>query len=123
MAKMAPEFTPYPWDVKPLLWRRYNGGMAVAEILTGRNSAVIREIAARHGATHVRVFGSFARGTQQADSDLDLLVDLEPGRSVLDLVAVKQDLEDLLGRRVDVVTARSLSPYIREAVLEDAISL
>jgi len=97
--------------------------MAVTEFLAGLNSLSIRDVTARHGATNVRIFGSFARGTQQPKSDLDLLVDLEPGRSVLDLVAIKQDLEDLLGRRVDVVTMRSLSPYIRDSVLEDAISL
>jgi predicted nucleotidyltransferase len=60
------------------------------------------------------VFGSWARGEQQPGSDLDLLVDMEPGRSLLDFVAIKQDLEDLLGCRVDVVTERSLSPYLRE---------
>ncbi len=74
--------------------------MAVAEILKGLNAVAIRDVAARHGATDVRVFGSFARGTQQRDSDLDLL-----------------------GRRVDVVTTRSLSPYLRDSVLKDAISL
>ncbi len=107
----------------PAIPRRYTEGMAVAEFLTGPNSATIRDVAARHGATNVRIFGSFARGTQRPKSDLDLLVDLEPGRSVLDLVAIKQDLEDLLARRVDVVTLLSLSPYIRDSVLEDAISL
>lgn len=95
--------------------------MAVTESLTGLNAVAIREVAARHGASQVRVFGSFARGTQQNDSDLDLLVDLAPGRSLLDLIAIQQDLEDLLGRRVDVVTARSLSPYLRDSVLRDAI--
>ena len=95
--------------------------MAVTESLTGLNAVAIREVAARHGASQVRVFGSFARRTQQSDSDLDLLVDLAPGRSLLDLIAIQQDLEDLLGRRVDVVTARSLSPYLRDSVLRDAI--
>ena len=97
--------------------------MAVAEFLTGPNAATIRDVAARHGATHLRIFGSFARGTQQSTSDLDLLVDLEPGRSLLDLIAIQQDLEDLLGRPVDIVTERSLSPYIRDSVLKDAIPL
>ena len=97
--------------------------MAVAEIFTGLNAVAIREVAARHGASQVRVFGSFARGTQQNDSDLDLLIDLAPGRSLLDLIAIQQDLEDLLSRRVDVVTARSLSPYFRDSVLKDAIPL
>jgi len=97
--------------------------MAAAEILTGLNATAIREIAARYGATHLRVFGSFARGTQQKDSDLDLLIDLEPGRSLLDIVAIQQDIEDALGLRVDVVTERSLSPHIRDAILNDAIPL
>ena len=97
--------------------------MAAAEILTGLNATAIREIAARYGATNLRVFGSFARGTQQKDSDLDLLIDLEPGRSLLDIVAIQQDIEDALGLRVDVVTERSLSPHIRDAILHDAIPL
>jgi len=97
--------------------------MAAVEILTGLNATAIREIAARYGATHLRVFGSFARGTQQKDSDLDLLIDLEPGRSLLDIVAIQQDIEDALGLRVDVVTERSLSPHIRDAILNEAIPL
>ncbi|MEP7352385.1 MAG: nucleotidyltransferase domain-containing protein [Acidobacteriota bacterium] len=84
---------------------------------------MVREIAARHGALHLRLFGSIARGEDRPDSDLDLLVDLEPGRSLLDLIAIKQDLEDLLHRPVDVVTEASLSPYMREAVLKEALTL
>ena len=91
--------------------------------IAGVNSAAIRERAARHGGTHVRVFGSFARGDNRSDSDLDLLIDLQPGRSLLDLIAIKQDLEDLLGLKVDVVTERSLSPYMRETVFKEAVAL
>jgi len=69
------------------------------------------------------VFGSFARGEECPDSDLDVLVDLEPGRDLLDIVAIKQDLEALLGRKVDVVTERAVSPYIRAAVLKEAAAL
>ena len=83
----------------------------------------ILAVAARHGARAIRVFGSVARGDARADSDIDLLVDLEPGRSLLDLVAIKQDLEDLLGRPVDVLTERALSPYLKQRVLGDAIPL
>ena len=101
--------------------RRYTRSMAASQAFIELNAGLIREVAGRHGATHVRVFGSCARGEQKPDSDVDLLVDLEPGRSILDLVAIKQDLEDLLGRRVDVVTERSLSPYVRDAVLRDAL--
>jgi uncharacterized protein len=84
---------------------------------------VILRIAAEHGARNVRVFGSVARGTASATSDLDLLVAMEPGRSLLDLVALNQDLEDALGRPVDVVTEGGLSPYLRDRILVEAIAL
>ena len=71
----------------------------------------------------MRIFGSLARGDERGCSDLDLLVTLEEGRSLFDLVAIKQDLEDLLDRQVDVVTDRSLSPHLRDQVLADAIAL
>lgn len=85
--------------------------------------AEILAVAARHGARNIRIFGSVARGERRADSDLDLLVDLEDGRSLLDLVAVKQDIEDLLGCPVDVLTERSISPYIRQRILKEAVPL
>lgn len=71
----------------------------------------------------IRVFGSFARGDNTSNSDLDLLIDLTPGRSLLDVVAIKQDLQDILGRPVDVVTERSLNPYFRDTVCEDAVAI
>jgi uncharacterized protein len=85
--------------------------------------AEILDLAMRHGAGNVRVFGSMARGEGREDSDLDLLVTLGAGRSLLDLVGLKQDLEDLVHRPVDVVTERALSPYLRERVLSEAIPL
>jgi len=89
----------------------------------GLNPSAIREVAERHCATRICVFGSFARGSSHRDSDLDLLVELKPGHSLLDMVAIKQDLQDLLGRRVDVVTERSVSPYMRDAVCEEAVAI
>ena len=83
----------------------------------------ILALAMRHGAGNVRVFGSLARGEEREDSDLDLLVTLGEGRSLLDLVGLKQDLKDLVRRPVDVVTERALSPYLRERVLSEAIPL
>ncbi len=83
----------------------------------------ILRIAARYGANNVRVFGSVAQGRAQPDSDLDLLIDLEAGRSLLDHVALIQDLEDLLGRKVDVVEAQALHWYIRDRVLAEAVPL
>lgn len=80
-------------------------------------------LARRHGAKNVRVFGSLARGEGREGSDLDLLVTLAEGRSLLDLVGLKQDVEDLLHLPVDVVTERALSPYLRERVLSEAVPL
>jgi predicted nucleotidyltransferase len=91
-------------------------------MLRSRRTDILR-IAARYGIGNVRVFGSFARGKGRPDSDLDLLVDLEPGRSLLDIIAAKQDLEDLLQRKVDVVTERSLSPYFRDSVTQEIVYL
>lgn len=83
----------------------------------------ILDIAKRHGARKVRVFGSQARGESRIDSDVDFLIELEAGRSLLDIVAIKQDLEDLLERKVDVVTEGALSPYLRNEILNQAVSL
>jgi hypothetical protein len=83
----------------------------------------ILAIAARYGARNVRAFGSAARGDAGPDSDIDLLVDLEPGRTLLDLVALWQDLEDLLGRPVDVVVEGGINPYLEERILSEAVPL
>lgn len=83
----------------------------------------VRRIAAEHGAANVRVFGSVGRGEQGATSDLDLLVDMAKGRSLFDLIALSNDLEESLGVEVDVVTEASLSPYIRDRVLDEAVAL
>ena len=82
--------------------------------------AEIGRIARTHGAMSVRVFGSRARGDESPGSDLDLLVRLEPGRSLLDLIAIKQDLEDMLHCAVDVVSEAGLSPYLRDRILAEA---
>jgi predicted nucleotidyltransferase len=80
-------------------------------------------LAARYGASHVRVFGSFARGTADDRSDVDFLVDLAPGRSLFDLGGLLYELQQLLGRNVDVVTPAGLRPRIRDRVLSEAIAL
>lgn len=80
----------------------------------------ILRVAAKHGARNVRLFGSAARGEDRPGSDLDLLVDMESGRSLLDLVALSQDLEELLHRKVDVITDSSVHPAIRPHILADA---
>lgn len=83
----------------------------------------ILQIARRHGAINVRVFGSVSRGEAGAGSDVDFLVDLEQGRSLLDLGGLLMDLQEFLGCPVDVVTEKSLRPRIRERILREAISL
>ena len=83
----------------------------------------ILHIASSHGGENVRIFGSRAKGTASRGSDLDILVRLAPGRSLLDLIAIKQDLEDLLGCEVHVVTEGSISPYLREQILREAVGL
>jgi predicted nucleotidyltransferase len=83
----------------------------------------VRRLAPRYGVRNIRVFGSVARGEAGRESDLDLLVEMGPGRSFLDLVGFWQDLEEQLGRRVDVVTESGLSPYLRDRILAEAVPL
>ena len=99
-------------------------GFAVTleELLKAKREEIL-EVCARYGARQVRVFGSVARGEADEQSDIDFLVELEPGRTLLDLGGLQYDLEQLLGRRVDVVTERGLKPRIRERVLREAVPL
>lgn len=84
---------------------------------------LIRQIAQKHGARELRVFGSRARGEATGGSDLDLLVEMEPGRSLLDLIAMEQELESSLGIHVDVLTRGSISPYLRDEIQKEAVPL
>ena len=93
------------------------------QILIPETKKRIIAIAQDHGAYNVRIFGSVARGEDNPDSDLDLLVDIELGRSLLDRIALKQELEDFLGCQVDVVKSQNLPTLIREKVLSEAIWL
>lgn len=83
----------------------------------------ILQLAAKHGATNVRVFGSVVRGQAGEGSDVDVLVRLDDDRSLLDHIALMQDLEDLLGCHVDVVEDRALHRLIRDRVLSEAVQL
>ncbi len=96
--------------------------MRIEALLKEKREEVLR-IAARHGARNIRVFGSVARGEAGPESDLDLLVEMEPGRSLLDMGGLLMDLQDLLGCRVDVVTEKGLRERIRDKVLKDAVPL
>jgi uncharacterized protein len=96
--------------------------MDVTELLQKKREAIL-QIAAKHGARNVRVFGSVVRGEADEQSDIDFLVDMEPGRSLLDLGGLLMDLQGLLGQNVDVVTERGLKPRLRDRVLSEAVAL
>jgi len=96
--------------------------MKVTEVLKEKREEIFR-IASKHCAYTVRVFGSVARGEAGEESDIDLLVEMEPGRSLLDHAALLLDLQELLGCKVDVVSDRGLKARIRKRVLKEAIPL
>ncbi len=96
--------------------------ISLNKLLQEKREDILR-IAAKRGAYNVRVFGSVARGEADSKSDIDILVDMEPGRSLFDLGGLLMDLQDLLGHNVDVVTERGLRERIRERVLKEAIAL
>lgn len=85
--------------------------------------AELRALARKRGVTDIRVFGSMSRGDGRDDSDVDLLVTLPPGTSGLALGGLLLDAQELLGRRVDVVTEASLHPALRERVVASAVPL
>ena len=111
-------------EVGPALYWRLRRGysMGIAELL-GEKRREILATATRHGASNLRIFGSVARGDAGPDSDVDFLVDFDSESSLLDHVDLLQDLEDLLGRHVDIVSARALHWYIKDRVLAEAVPL
>jgi len=96
--------------------------MLIKELLKEKREEILR-IAAKHGARNVRVFGSVARDESDEESDIDLLVELEPGRSLMDHAALWLELQQALGRRVDVVSDRGIKPRMRERVLREAVPI
>lgn len=96
--------------------------MSLKELLKEKREEIL-SIATKYGAFNVRIFGSVARGEETADSDVDFLVELEPGRNLLDRIALMQDLEDLLERKVDVATVKGLREYFRDRILNEAVPL
>jgi predicted nucleotidyltransferase len=92
------------------------------EILRQRRDDITR-LAAKHGATNIRVFGSVARDQAKQDSDLDLLIDVGPNTSSWFPAGLILDLENLLGCRVEVVTEKGLNPELRDQVLSEAIHI
>lgn len=93
--------------------------MGTVEIIQDKKEQILA-LAARYGASNLRVFGSVANGTADENSDVDILVDMEKGRSLFDLGGLLMDLQQLLNRKVDVVTENGLHWYIKERVLREA---
>lgn len=96
--------------------------MMIGDTIREKRDAIVR-IAAKHGATQVRLIGSVARGEARPDSDVDLLVTWSEGTSLLDQAALMLELERLLGRKVDIASDGWVRPSIRESVYRDAVAL
>ena len=96
--------------------------MDIRDLLKEKGKDMLR-IAARYGARNVRIFGSVVRGQADAQSDIDILVDMEPGRTLFDLGGLWWELNELLPVKVDVVTEKGLKPRIKDRVLNEAVPL
>lgn len=105
-----------------LRYRVWGWLVKIEELLEAKRDEILR-VAAKRGARNVRIFGSVARGEADEASDIDILVDLEPGRSLLDLGGLWSELNELLGRKVEVVTEKGLRERIRDRVLREAVPL
>ena len=92
------------------------------EILKDKRDQIMR-LAALYGVERMRIFGSLARGQATSESDIDFLVAFRRGKTLLDLIGFKQDLENLLGQKVDVVSEGGVSPHLRNRIFGEAVSL
>ncbi|MDT7042472.1 nucleotidyltransferase family protein [Candidatus Nitronereus thalassa] len=96
--------------------------MGIQDLLKAKRNEIL-DLTAKHGATKVRIIGSVARREETPESDIDFLVEMEAGRSLLDHAALILDLEELLNRKVDVASERGLRPRVRQRVLQEAVPL
>ena len=96
--------------------------MTTTDLLRSKRDDIL-QVAAQHGARNVRVFGSVARGDTQPESDIDFLVEMEAGRSLLDLIELSQELEALLQQKVDILTDGGLSPDLEQRIHAEAVPL
>ncbi len=96
--------------------------MTMEALLKEKRQEILR-IAREYGARRIRIFGSVARGEDRPDSDVDFLVEMEDGRSLLDIGGMQMDLQDLLGRKVDVVTEKGMRSRIKDRVSKEAVPL
>ena len=93
--------------------------MMIERLLAEKRTEILR-LASSRGARNVRIFGSVARGEAREDSDIDILVDVESGRSLLDIVGLWLDLQELLGRKVDLLTDGGVNAHLQEKILAEA---
>lgn len=91
--------------------------------LLNRNKDKILKIASENGLSNIRIFGSTARGEDHSDSDIDLLVQIEDGRTLFDLIRFKQKVEELVGRKIDVVSDQGINEMIKETIMNEVIQL
>jgi len=96
--------------------------MGIVDLLKFKRPEILR-LAQTHGAHNVRIFGSVARGEARPESDVDFLVEMDNGRSLLDLIELSQDLETLLQRKVDILTDQGLSPYLEQRIHAESVPL
>lgn len=96
--------------------------MPLLDTLLAKRAEVLN-VASRHGASNVRLFGSVARRSETPSSDVDILIDLARDRDFSDFLALAEELEELIGRKVDLVTSRGLSPYLKPLIEEEIFSL
>jgi len=96
--------------------------MTLDEVKASKREEILR-LASKRDARNLRVFGSVARGEDDAECDMDFLVDLEPGRSLMDLGGLQIDLEQLLGGKIGLVSSRGLRARVRDRILRDAVPL
>src|SRR5688572_15783573 len=99
-----------------------SASMTLNELRQNRRNEILR-LAQRHGASNVGVFGCLVRGTATASSDVDFLVDFAEDRSLLDQIALQQELKSLLGCEVDLVEPGGISPYLEKGILAEAVQL
>jgi uncharacterized protein len=96
--------------------------MNTLNVLQSRRAEILA-LAAKHGASNVRLFGSVVRGEDQEDSDIDFLVDMQENRSLFDLIGMQQDLEKAIGRRVDVLTPNGINRHLKDRIMGEATLL
>ena len=88
-----------------------------------QNRAQILAIASKYGAGYLRAFGSVARNEDHSDSDIDLLVEMQPGHDLFDMIAMARELEALLQQKTDIVSDAELSPYLKDRILQEAVAI